>query len=144
MLRHLNLHLRPGETVAMVGRTGSGKSSLARLLPRFYDVTGGAVRVDGHDVRDLTLTSLRANIGMVLDEPFLFSVSIRDNIAYGTARRLHGGGRAPRPRRPGPPASSAACPRATTPWSASGATRCRAASASASPSPGRCSSTRPS
>jgi ATP-binding cassette subfamily B protein len=83
ILRHLNLHLRPGETVAMVGRTGSGKSSLARLLPRFYDVTDGAVRVDGHDVRDLTLTSLRANIGMVLDEPFLFSVSIRDNIAYG-------------------------------------------------------------
>jgi ATP-binding cassette subfamily B protein len=83
VLRHLDLHLRPGETVAMVGRTGSGKSSLARLLPRFYDVTGGAVRIDGHDVRDLTLTSLRANIGMVLDEPFLFSVSIRDNIAYG-------------------------------------------------------------
>jgi ATP-binding cassette, subfamily B, bacterial len=83
VLSHLDLHLRPGETVAMVGRTGSGKSSLARLLPRFYDVTGGAVRVDGHDVRDLTLTSLRANIGMVLDEPFLFSVSIRDNITYG-------------------------------------------------------------
>ena len=83
VLRHLDLHLRAGETVAMVGRTGSGKSSLARLLPRFYDVTGGAVRVDGHDVRDLTLTSLRANIGMVLDEPFLFSVSIRDNISYG-------------------------------------------------------------
>jgi ATP-binding cassette subfamily B protein len=83
ILRHLNLHLKPGETVAMVGRTGSGKSTLARLLPRFYDVTGGAVRVDGHDVRDLTLTSLRANIGVVLDEPFLFSVSIRDNIAYG-------------------------------------------------------------
>ena len=83
VLHHLNLHLRPGETVAMVGRTGSGKSSLARLLPRFYDVTGGAVRVDGHDVRDLTLTSLRANIGVVLDEPFLFSVSIRDNISYG-------------------------------------------------------------
>jgi ATP-binding cassette subfamily B protein len=83
VLSHLDLHLRPGETVAMVGRTGSGKSSLARLLPRFYDVTGGAVRVDGHDVRDLTLTSLRANIGMVLDEPFLFSVSIRENIAYG-------------------------------------------------------------
>jgi ATP-binding cassette, subfamily B, bacterial len=83
VIRHLNLHLRPGETVAMVGRTGSGKSTLARLLPRFYDVTEGAVRVDGHDVRDLTLTSLRANIGMVLDEPFLFSVSIRDNITYG-------------------------------------------------------------
>ena len=83
ILSHLNLHLAPGETVAMVGRTGSGKSTLARLLPRFYDVTGGAVRVDGHDVRDLTLTSLRANIGVVLDEPFLFSVSIRENIAYG-------------------------------------------------------------
>jgi ATP-binding cassette, subfamily B, bacterial len=83
VLSHLDLHLRPGETVAMVGRTGSGKSSLARLLPRFYDVTDGAVRVDGHDVRDLTLTSLRANIGVVLDEPFLFSVSIRENIAYG-------------------------------------------------------------
>jgi ATP-binding cassette, subfamily B, bacterial len=83
VLRHLDLHLRPGETVAMVGRTGSGKSTLARLLPRFYDVTDGTVRVDGHDVRDLTLTSLRANIGVVLDEPFLFSVSIRDNIAYG-------------------------------------------------------------
>ena len=53
------------------------------MLARFYDATGGTVRVDGHDVRDLTLTSLRANIGVVLDEPFLFSVSIRDNIAYG-------------------------------------------------------------
>jgi ATP-binding cassette, subfamily B, bacterial len=83
ILSHLDLHLRPGETVAMVGRTGSGKSTLARLLPRFYDVTGGALRVDGHDVRDLTLTSLRSNIGLVLDEPFLFSVSIRENIAYG-------------------------------------------------------------
>ena len=74
---------RPGETVALVGRTGSGKSTVARLLARFYDVTDGAVRVDGHDVRDLTLPSLRHHIGMVLDEPFLFSVSIRDNIAYG-------------------------------------------------------------
>ncbi|HEY1652465.1 MAG TPA: ABC transporter ATP-binding protein [Acidimicrobiales bacterium] len=83
ILSHLNLHLRPGETVAMVGRTGSGKSTVARVLARFYDATGGSVRVDGHDVRDLTLTSLRGNIGVVLDEPFLFSVSIRDNIAYG-------------------------------------------------------------
>ncbi len=83
ILRHLNLHLHPGETVALVGRTGSGKSSVARVLARFYDATGGTVRVDGHDVRDLTLTSLRGNIGVVLDEPFLFSVSIRDNIAYG-------------------------------------------------------------
>ena len=83
ILRDFNLHLHPGETIALVGRTGSGKSTVARVLARFYDATGGTVRVDGHDVRDLTLTSLRANIGVVLDEPFLFSVSIRDNIAYG-------------------------------------------------------------
>jgi ATP-binding cassette, subfamily B, bacterial len=83
VLSGFNLTLRSGETVALVGRTGSGKSTVARVLARFYDVTGGAIYVDDHDVRDLTLTSLRANIGVVLDEPFLFSVSIRDNIAYG-------------------------------------------------------------
>ena len=83
ILDDFNLHLRPGETVAVVGRTGSGKSTLARVLDRFYDVTDGQVSVDGHDVRDLTLRSLRANVGIVLDEPFLFSVSIRDNIAFG-------------------------------------------------------------
>jgi ATP-binding cassette subfamily B protein len=83
VLHDLDLHLRPGETVAMVGRTGSGKSTVARLIPRFYDVTEGSFTVDGHDVRDLTLESLRANVGVVLDDAFLFSVSIRDNIAYG-------------------------------------------------------------
>jgi ATP-binding cassette subfamily B protein len=83
VLDGFDLHLRPGETVAMVGRTGSGKSTVARLLPRFYDVTDGRVVIDGSDVRDLTLDSLRSQIGLVLDEPFLFSVSIRDNIAYG-------------------------------------------------------------
>ena len=83
VLDDFELHLRPGETVALVGRTGTGKSTVARLLGRFYDVTEGAVRIDGHDVRDLTLPSLRHHIGMVLDDPFLFSVSIRDNIAYG-------------------------------------------------------------
>jgi ATP-binding cassette subfamily B protein len=83
VLNDLTLHLRPGETVAMVGRTASGKTTISRLLPRFYDVTAGAVEVDGHDVRALTLASLRAHVGMVLDEPFLFTDSIRDNIAYG-------------------------------------------------------------
>ncbi len=83
VLDGFDLHLRSGATVALVGRTGAGKSSVARLLARYYDVTEGAVRVDGRDVRDYTLASLRHNIGMVLDEPFLFSVSIRDNIAYG-------------------------------------------------------------
>jgi ATP-binding cassette, subfamily B, bacterial len=83
VLHDFELHLAPGETVAVVGRTGTGKSTSARLLARFYDVTGGAVRIDGRDIRDITLPSLRHQIGMVLDEPFLFSVSIRDNIAYG-------------------------------------------------------------
>ena len=83
VLSGFDLHLAPGETVALVGRTGSGKSTVARLLARFYDVRAGSVRVDGHDVRDLTLESLRSHIGIVLDEPFLFSGLIRDNIAYG-------------------------------------------------------------
>jgi len=83
ILDHFDLHIAPGETVALVGRTGSGKSTVARLLARFYDVTDGSVVLDGRDVRDLTLRSLRARVGIVLDEPFLFSLSIRDNIAYG-------------------------------------------------------------
>jgi ATP-binding cassette subfamily B protein len=82
-LRGLNLRIRAGETVAVVGRTGSGKSTLARLLARFYDTTAGTARVDGYDVRRLRLAGLREQVGIVPDEPFLFSVSIRDNIAYG-------------------------------------------------------------
>ena len=83
ILDHLDLTLEAGGSVALVGRTGSGKSTIARLLPRFYDATEGRVAVDGVDVRDITLASLRAQIAIVLDEPFLFSASIRDNIAYG-------------------------------------------------------------
>ena len=79
----LNLHIRPGETVAVVGGTGSGKSTLGRLAARFYDVTAGRVTIDGHDVRTLQLASLRDQVGIVPDEPFLFSISIHDNIAYG-------------------------------------------------------------
>lgn len=82
VLQHLDLCLAPGETVAIVGRTGSGKSTVARLLPRFYDASDGVVRIDGHDVRDLTVASLRAAVGLVLDEPFLFSATVRENIAY--------------------------------------------------------------
>ncbi len=83
VLDGFTLHVAPGETVALVGATGSGKSTVARLLTRCYDVDAGAVRIDGNDVRDLTLASLRRNVGVVLDEPFLFSASIADNIAYG-------------------------------------------------------------
>lgn len=83
VLKDFNLKIAPGEAVAIVGRTGSGKSTIIRLLTRFYDANQGALCIDGTDVRDLTLLSLRSHIGIVLDEPFLFSTSLRDNIAYG-------------------------------------------------------------
>jgi ATP-binding cassette subfamily B protein len=83
ILRGFTATIEPGETVAIVGRTGAGKSTIARLLNRFYDVTGGDIAIDGHDIRDVTLDSLRSTVGVVLDEPFLFSVSIRENISYG-------------------------------------------------------------
>ncbi len=83
VLNGFTLQVCPGETVAIVGRTGSGKSTIARVLARFYDVQQGMVSVDGHDVRDVTLASLRHHVGVVLDDPFLFSASVRDNIAFG-------------------------------------------------------------
>lgn len=89
VLNGFNLHIQPGERVALVGRTGSGKSTVARLLDRFYDVDNGAVRVDGQDVRNITLRSLRHTIGLVIDEPFLFSASIHNNIAYGRPHASH-------------------------------------------------------
>jgi ATP-binding cassette, subfamily B, bacterial len=82
-LTGLDLHIRPGETVALVGATGSGKSTVGRLAARFYDVTGGQVLLDGTDVRDYPLETLRDRVGIVPDEPFLFSVSLHDNIAFG-------------------------------------------------------------
>jgi ATP-binding cassette, subfamily B, multidrug efflux pump len=82
-LTDVSFTARPGETIALLGPTGSGKSTIINLLPRFYDVTGGRILVDGHDIRDLTLRSLRSQIGTVLQETFLFSVSVGENIAYG-------------------------------------------------------------
>ncbi len=83
VLHDLNLHIQAGQTVAIVGPTGAGKSTIAGLLARFYDVQEGAVLIDGHDVRDVTQRSLRSQIGVVLQEPFLFTGTIRDNIRYG-------------------------------------------------------------
>lgn len=83
VLRDVSLHANPGEVVALLGPTGSGKSTVVNLLPRFYDVTGGAITIDGHDIRDIALTSLRRHIGIVQQEVFLFIDTIRENIRYG-------------------------------------------------------------
>jgi ATP-binding cassette subfamily B protein len=83
VLSHFDLTIEPGETIAIVGRTGSGKSTIPRLIGRFYDVTDGAVLVDGTDVGRLRVADLRRGIAMVLDDPFLFSDSLHANIAYG-------------------------------------------------------------
>ena len=75
--------MEPGTTVALVGGTGAGKTTLVQLLPRLYDVAAGAVRIDGADVREVDLASLRGAIAVVTDDPFLFSATVHDNIAYG-------------------------------------------------------------
>lgn len=82
-LSHITFEARPGEVTALLGLTGSGKSSLVNLIPRFYDVTSGRVTIDGHDVREVELHSLRGQIGMVLQDTLLFSATIHENIAYG-------------------------------------------------------------
>ena len=83
VLEGVDLHVRAGETMALVGRTGSGKTTLAMLIPRLYDVTGGRITVDGRDVRDVTLRSLRAQIGTAFEDPILFSASVHENLVMG-------------------------------------------------------------
>src|SRR5262249_20721645 len=83
VLSHVSFEARAGQTVALLGATGSGKTTIINLIPRFYDVSEGRVLVDGQDVRDVTLESLRASIGIVLQETTLFSGTIRDNIPFG-------------------------------------------------------------
>ncbi|HMJ02150.1 MAG TPA: ATP-binding cassette domain-containing protein, partial [Conexibacter sp.] len=80
---HINVHIPPGQTVALVGETGAGKSTFAKLVARFYDPTRGVVRVDGHDLRDVAAASLREQMGIVPQEGFLFSGTIGENIAFG-------------------------------------------------------------
>ena len=83
VLRHVNLKIRPGENVALVGPSGGGKTTLCNLIPRFYDVTGGKILIDGQDVRSVTLRSLREAIGVVQQDVYLFSGTVAENIAYG-------------------------------------------------------------
>ena len=82
VLDRISFTIEPGETIAIVGSTGSGKSTIARLVPRFYDVDHGTVRVDGHDVRDLSLHDLRHTVALVTDDPFLFATTVFDNVAF--------------------------------------------------------------
>jgi ATP-binding cassette subfamily B protein len=82
VLHDVSLRIAPGETVAFVGPTGAGKSTLAKLITRFYDPTAGEVRIDRHDIKDVTLASLRRQLGVVPQEPFLFAGTIRDNLAF--------------------------------------------------------------
>jgi ATP-binding cassette, subfamily B, multidrug efflux pump len=90
VLREVGFEISPGQTVALVGRTGAGKTTIASLIPRFYDVTAGAVLIDGHDVRRVTRASLRRQIAVVLQEAFLFSGTIADNIRYGRLEATQG------------------------------------------------------
>ena len=83
VLHHVSLHVAPGETIAVVGPSGGGKTTLCSLIPRFYDVSSGSIRIDGVDIRDVQQQSLRRNIGVVQQDVFLFAASILDNIRYG-------------------------------------------------------------
>jgi ATP-binding cassette subfamily B protein len=83
VLRALDLDIRPGERIAIVGHTGAGKTTLATLVARFFDPQSGRVTIDGHDVRDVTLGSLRRAVGVISQDPFLFSATVRENIAFG-------------------------------------------------------------
>jgi ATP-binding cassette subfamily B protein/subfamily B ATP-binding cassette protein MsbA len=83
VLQGIDLHAEPGQRVALVGETGAGKSTIIRLLARFFDITDGAIKIDGHDVRQVTVSSLRSQLGIVLQDTFLFGGTIADNIRYG-------------------------------------------------------------
>jgi len=83
VLHDIDLHIQAGKTVALVGPTGAGKSTMVNLIARFYDVTGGRIMVDGHDLRNLDKIAYRKHLGLVLQDPFLFSATVRENIRYG-------------------------------------------------------------
>ena len=133
-LTDIDLHVPPGQTVALVGATGAGKSTFAKLVARFYDPTEGRVLVDGHDLRDVAVRSLRSQMGVVPQEAFLFSGTIGENIAFGrpdaTAAEIEAAARAVHAH----DFVHLARATATTRRSASAASSSRPASASSSPS----------
>ncbi len=143
VLHGIDLDVPAGTTVALVGHTGAGKSTIAKLIARFYDPTDGAITIDGVDLRDVRQESLRRQLGIVPQEGFLFAGTVDENIAFGRPGRR--ATRSLQPRRPSAPTSSSSGSRtATTPSSASAASGSRSASASSSRSRARCSPTRAS
>ena len=129
------LAIPAGATVAIVGPSGAGKTTLANLLLRFWDPADGRILIDGVDLREFELDHLRRRISLVSQDTYLFNDTLRANVAAGPARRRRGGDPRARSTRRRSPISSRACPRGSTPGSASAACNCRAGSASASRSP---------
>ena len=144
VIKGISFEIAAGEMVGLVGKSGAGKSTIINLVCRFYDVDSGLITMDGHPIKKVKLEQLRRQIGIVMQEPFLFNATILENIRYGRPEAtLRGGG----PRRPGGPRARVHPRRrrtATTPTSARAARRSPAARSSASPSPGRSCTTRPS
>ncbi len=96
ILHHVDLDVHAGEVLALVGPSGAGKSTLVNLIPRFFDVTSGRILIDGHDLRDVTLASLRRQVAQVTQETILFNDTVRNNIAYGQPDVKHEAGRSRR------------------------------------------------
>lgn len=137
VLKEAAIAFRPGEVTALVGSSGVGKSTAGRLPMRFYDPQSGCLRIDGQDIRDFTLDSLRGNISVVMQDSVLFGTSVRDNIAYGRLEATEEKKRSPPPRPPRRMGSSCPCPMAMTRCLASAAKACLAGNASGLPSPAR-------
>ncbi len=131
VLKSLSVSVAAGERVALVGPSGAGKSTLLKLLMRFYDVKGGAILIDGQDIRDLPVAYLRQQIGIVQQEPFLFNGTVRENILYGDLA-------ADQERLESRMNLSWRCRKAMTPGSASGASNCRSVKNSGCQSRGCC------